>query len=217
MFWDRLVNVLVIGFQMQSDRLAYNEYTTYVGIFMWMWLVDMRSFLNMFHPYPCPHTFFTSESSLHFLKSFKKFLMCLFVYFFDGLWPLEMIRVCHHQHQHSFLHLCSFVCLVFHFRHTPRSREESWKATVWSTSSVSEPESLRRLDSWLLSLIYKSEVYIIPYRRATWCIHRQQWEEEVTGVRQSTAQHWLTVKNPSSHHATITDQRFCTGSARAEQ
>ena len=44
-----------------------------------------------------------------------------------------------------FLHLCSFVYLVFHFRHTPRSREQSWKATVWSNFSVYEPESLRQL------------------------------------------------------------------------
>ena len=43
--------------------------------------LDMRSFLNMFHPYPCPHTFSTSESSLH---SLKFFLLCLFVYFFGG-------------------------------------------------------------------------------------------------------------------------------------
>ena len=27
-------------FQMQSDWLAYNEYTTCIGIFMWVWLVD---------------------------------------------------------------------------------------------------------------------------------------------------------------------------------
>ena len=150
---------------------------------------------------------------------FKIFLMCLFVYFFDGLWPLEMIRDCHHQHQHSFLHLCSFVCLVFHFRHTPRSREESWPKQQFEAlqSLVSGPESLRWLDSWVLSLIYKSEVYIIPYRTATWCIHRQQWEEEVT-MQFTTAQHWLrSAKNPSSHHVTVTGQQFCVGSARAEQ
>ena len=38
--------------------------------------LDMRSFLNMFHSYPCPHTFFTSQSSLHSLKLRKKFLPC---------------------------------------------------------------------------------------------------------------------------------------------
>ena len=46
--------------------------------------------------------------------------MYLFVYFFDGLWPLEIVSL-------PPLHLCSFVCLVFHFRHTPRSREEAGK------------------------------------------------------------------------------------------
>ena len=142
----------------------------------------MRSFLNTFHPYLVPILF--SPVSLPYIFLIKKTSNVLVCLLFDDLLPLEMIWVCHHQHQHSFLHLCSFVYLVFHFRHTPRSREESWKATVWSTSSVSEPESLRRLDSWLLSLIYKSKVYIIPYRRATWCKHRQQCEEEVTGVRQ---------------------------------
>ena len=63
-----------------------------------------------------------------------------------------------------------------------------------------------------LNLNYESKVYIIPYRRATWCIHRQQWEEEVTGVWQ----HWLR-SDPSSHHVTVTDQQFCMCSARAEQ
>ena len=100
---------------------SLSQNTTCRDIYVW-------SFLNIFHPYPCPHTFFTSESSQHFLKLKK--ILCLFVYFCDGLWPLEMIRVCHHQHQHSVSHLCSCVRLVFHFRHTPRSREESWKATV---------------------------------------------------------------------------------------
>ena len=38
--------------------------------------LDTRLFLNMFHPYPCPHTFFTSQSSLHFLKCIYIFLMC---------------------------------------------------------------------------------------------------------------------------------------------
>ena len=66
--------------------------------------------------------------------------------------------------EHSYI--VAVLCLVFHFRHTPRSREESWKATVWSTSSVSKPESLGWLDLWQLSLIYKSKVYIISYRRA---------------------------------------------------
>ena len=151
----------------------------YVGL-MTCGKLDMKSFLNI--PALVP-ILFSSVSHPYISWNKKIFLMCLFVYFFDGLWPLEMIRVCHHQHQHSFLHLCSFVCLVFHFRHTPRSKEESWKATVWSTSSVSEPKSLRRLGAIISMIKFKSEVYIISYRRATWCIHRQQWEE-VTGVRQ---------------------------------
>ena len=114
-----------------------------------------------------------------------------------------MIWVCHHQHQHS-LHLCSLVYLVFHFKHPPGSREERQRAIVWSTASVTEPESLRQLDSWLLSLNYKGEVYIIPYRVATCCIHRQQWEEEVNKVWQPAR----SQKNPSSHHVTITGQQF---------
>ena len=57
----------------------------------------------------------------------------------------------------TYLSYIVFECLVFHFRHTPRSREESWKATV------SEPESLSRLDSWLISLIYKSKAKCILY------------------------------------------------------
>ena len=124
-----------------------------------LWTVGHEVILEQVPFLPFPHTFFTSESVIPtFLEIKKKFCACWFT-FFDGLWPLEMIRFCYHQHQHSFLHLCSFVCLVFYFRHTPKSGEECWKATGWSTSSVSEPESLRRLDSLLLSLIYKSEVY----------------------------------------------------------
>ena len=45
--------------------IYYSEYTTcrdiYVGVTCGQ--LDMRSFLNMLHPYPCPHTFFISESS----------------------------------------------------------------------------------------------------------------------------------------------------------
>ena len=97
----------------------------------------------------CPHTFFTSESSLHFLQIFNNYYAFLLTFLMALIWPLQMFWVCH-QHQHSScIFSCSFVYLVFHFRHTPRSREETWKATVWSTASVSEPESLRRLDSWL--------------------------------------------------------------------
>ena len=32
----------------------------------------------MFHPYPCPHTFSTSESSLHSLKLKKNFFTVLY-------------------------------------------------------------------------------------------------------------------------------------------
>ena len=42
--------------------------------------LDMRSFLNMFHPYPCPHTFFTSRSSLLSSKFKKKFFTVLVDY-----------------------------------------------------------------------------------------------------------------------------------------
>ena len=131
----------------------------------------MRSFLNKFHHYPCPHTFFTSVSSLHFLK-LKKKLMCLFAYFFDGLWALEMIRVCHHQHQHSFLHLCSYVCLVFHFRHTPRSREESWKATIWSTISSCS------VWAWVTQAA-RSYMWIIERLRSPFTVNAKRWKIEI--------------------------------------
>ena len=105
----------------RGTRLIMN--TPHVG--MWVWLVDSWTW-GCSCTYSIPNLspyFFTSESSLHFLKIIKKKIYVLVCLLFDGLWPLEMIRVCHHQHQHSFLHLRSFVC--FHFRHTPRSREES--------------------------------------------------------------------------------------------
>ena len=100
--WNHIITTLTCLFQNTTCR------DIYVGVTCGQ--LDMKSFLNMFHPNPCPDT---SQSSLQFLK-LKKKLMCLFVYFFDGLWPLEMIRVCHHQHQHSFLHLCSFVSITNH-------------------------------------------------------------------------------------------------------
>ena len=43
----------------------------YVGM-MTCGQLDIRSFLNVFHPNPFPHTFFTTESSLQ--------LMCLYMY-----------------------------------------------------------------------------------------------------------------------------------------
>ena len=89
--------------------------------------------------------------------------MCLFVYF---LMAFGHDLSCHHQHQHSSLHPHSFVYLVFHFRHTPRTREESQKAAIHSVTVLS-----LSLDSWLLSLNYKGKVYIVPYRRATCDAH----------------------------------------------
>ena len=130
---------------------------------MWVWLVDswtqgcswICSILTLVP------ILFSSVSHSYISWIFFFFLLCLFVYFFDGLWPLEMISL---SPPAPTLILTSLqFCLVFHFRHTPRSREEGWKATVRSTFSVSEIESLRRIHSWLLSLIYKSEVYVIPY------------------------------------------------------
>ena len=51
---DLAVSVVVIGFQI--DALAHdNEYTTCRDILVCD--LNMRSFLNMFHPYPCPHAF----------------------------------------------------------------------------------------------------------------------------------------------------------------
>ena len=128
---------------------------------------------------------FSPVSHPYFLEITPKiFLMCLFVFFLMAFGHLKWLEFATTT---STLILTSAVlCLVFHFKHTPRSREESWKATVWSTSSVSEPESLRRLGAILsvIKLIYKNEVYIISYRKATQCIHRQLWEEEITGVWQ---------------------------------
>ena len=44
-------------------------------------------------------------------------------------------------------------------------------------------------------------MYAKPYRRATCCMHRQWWEEEVTNVRQQESVHCLVC-----HNVTITDQ-----------
>ena len=111
--------------------------------------------------YPCPHTFFTSQSSLHFLKFKKKHFTVLVCLLFDGLWPLEMVNLPPPLSTHINIntsnntHLCSFVCLVFHFRHTPQKQRGKLESNSLKhfPGSVSEPESLRRLDSWLLSLI----------------------------------------------------------------
>ena len=78
-FWDRLVSVVVIGLIFQIDALAYNEYTTcrdiYVGVTSCGQL-DMKSFLNMFHPYPCPHTF---SPVSHPYISWKKLICIMFL------------------------------------------------------------------------------------------------------------------------------------------
>ena len=175
---------------MQSDWLAYNEYTTYVGIFMWVWLVDSWTWG---HSWTCsiptlvPILFSPVSHPYISWNLKKKFLLCLFVYFFDGLWPLEMVSLPPPASTLIFAVLCVYYSTSGTL---PRSREESWKATVWSTSSVSEPESLRWLDSWLLSLIYKSKVYIIPILQKSYMMHTQTtvWRR---GHRCTTAQHWL--------------------------
>ena len=52
---------------------------------MWVWLVDRyRLEVVLEHVpslYPCPHTFFTSQSSLHSLK-FKKIFLLLYIYIY---------------------------------------------------------------------------------------------------------------------------------------
>ena len=140
-----------VWLHLESYSHNISQNTTYRDIYVGVTCgqLDMRSF---FIPTLVPIFFSQVSHPLIFWKKIFFNLMCLFVYLFDGLWPLEMVRVCHYLHQHSFLHLCSFVCLVFHFKHTPRSREESWKATVWSTQCLSLSHSIRRLGATLSML-----------------------------------------------------------------
>ena len=51
-----------------------------------------------------------------------------------------------------------------------------------------------------------------------WCIHRQLWRRghQCFLWRQHSID-WDLLKNPSSHHVTVTGQQFCLRSARAEQ
>ena len=183
---------------------------------MWVWLVDSWTWGRSWTcsiPTLVPILFSPVSHPYISWNFFKIFLMCLFVYFFDGLWPLEMIWVCHHQHQHSFLHLCSFVCLVFHFRHTPRSREESWKATVWSTSSVSEPESLRWLDSWLF-IKAKCILYLIEELHDA---YTDNSGKKRSPVYDSTALTEISKEFYISHHVTVTGEQFALVSLVREQ
>ena len=64
-------------------------------------------------------------------------------------WFLSLQAPCN-INTHSYIFI-----VLFHFRYTPRRGEGSWKATKFEAGifSVSEPKSLRRIDSWLLSLI----------------------------------------------------------------
>ena len=71
------------------------------------------------------------------------------------------------------------------------------------------------LDLWLLSLIYRSEEYIISYRRAT-CVHDNSGKKR-SPVYDSIALTEICEEYPSSHHVTVTGQQFCVGNARAEQ
>ena len=100
--------------------------TPHVGICMQVWLVHVAwdiyiwwSFLNTPHPYLVPILF----SPVH------SYIFLDFSNFFNVLvhslswWPLAIFNyfICHHQHQHSFLHLHNFVYLVFNFRHITKS------------------------------------------------------------------------------------------------
>ena len=77
------------------DWLAYNKYTTcrdiYVGVTCGQ--LAMRSLLNMFHPYPCPHTFFTSQSSLHSLKFLKIFYCAFWLAMYGHVLPVVKMRL----------------------------------------------------------------------------------------------------------------------------
>ena len=98
---------------------------------------------------------FTS-SSLHFYLIFSKFLnkimlVCsLFVYFFDGLWPFQMIQlICHHQHQHSLSHLqfCVFSIPLQAHHQEPKRKAASLNCGSYMYST--EPSSWGFM--WLLS------------------------------------------------------------------
>ena len=124
---------LYMGYSLQANQsdCIWNHITTtltslsqnttcrdiYVGVTCGQ--LDMRSLLNMFHPYHCPHTCFTSESSLHFLK-----FLCLFVYFLMAFGQVISLPPPGSINTHSYIF--AVLCVW----HTPRSREESWKATV---------------------------------------------------------------------------------------
>ena len=184
-----------------GERPHVQLFTSHTNVikYSYMWCIHYKQVksiwlhleftLNMFHPYTCPHTFFTRESSLHFLKFFYVLVYLLFWWplatwndFSIDLWSEFWVCYLTSINSHSYI----FAVCVFSIplqAHSQKQRE-SWTESNSLKHFLSVmSQSLRQLDSWLLSLIYKSEVYIIPYRRATWCIHRQQWEEEVTDVQ----------------------------------
>ena len=108
----------------QTDSVKFNiNYTprAHVGICMQVWLVDVGHMVVVLEhtpSLPCPHAYFFHQ----FIPTliFLNVLVCLLFW-----WPLAILNylICHHQHQHSFLHLHSFVYLVFHFRHTTKNQK----------------------------------------------------------------------------------------------
>ena len=103
--------------------------TPRVGIFMWVWWLVV---LERVSSLPLSSYFFHQWVIPTFLEIKKKKIGVLVCLLFYGLWPLEMIRVCHHQHQHSFLHLCSFVFSIPLQALSQKQRGKLEMATVWA-------------------------------------------------------------------------------------
>ena len=129
---------------------------------MWVWLVDSWTqgcSWTCSIPTLVPILFSPVSHPYISWNFFKIFFMCLFVYFFDGLWPLEMISL---PPPASTLILTSlqFVCLVFHFRHTP-----------WEAGGKLESNSLKHFLSVWAWVTQVARLMAIKLKGArTYCI-----------------------------------------------
>ena len=156
--------------------------------------------MNWTHSIPTLSPNFSHQSAIHL---FLKKLMCLFVYFLMafGHLKLKIIWVCHHQHQHTFLHLCSlqryknktFSCSSWHLS----EHNKGWldNCQIWSAIVLNTFETI--LTTIVMPLLF------LPHYRDT-----HSWSQDYnqqTIIRQTmTIVSWLIGRlNKNAHHKNL--------------
>ena len=118
-------------------------------------------------------TYFFHQSVIPTFSEIKKKFYCACLFTFLMAFGHLKWLVCHHQHQHSSTPATTQFC-VFSIplqAHTPEAERKAEKQQFEALPQyLSLSHSGAGLDSWLLSIIYKSKVYTL---QKSYMIHTQ--------------------------------------------